>query len=149
MEINPEQILRSGKHAGKTIGWIMRFDRKYFEWVRENTPGMLKEHKDYKQKPSPYANGYGPNSGASPFRDNELAPDRPQTYKKTYGGYGGSSYKSNEEKIRENFERWSDPSSWNRTFEEPPDTGMSRYDLRSSLSWGKPAGDLGNVEEED
>ena len=144
MEINPEQILRSGKHAGKTIGWIMRFDRKYFEWVRENTPGMLKEHKDYKQKPSPYASGYKP---SSPFRDNELAPDRPQTYK-SYGGYGGG-YKSNEEKIRANFERWSTLESiQGRHFEDPPE-GASRYQLDNPASWGKPMGEIEEGDSED
>lgn len=43
-------ILRTGKHAGKTIGWVEENDRGYLLWVKENRPEMLKA---VKPKPAP------------------------------------------------------------------------------------------------
>ena len=139
--------MRSGKHQGKSLDWVRRFDARYFEWIKLNRPEMLVPHKKPGTgygKPSPYASGYKP---SSPFRDNELAPDRPQTYK-SYGGYGGG-YKSNEEKIRANFERWSTLESiQGRHFEDPPE-GPSRYQLDNPASWGKPMGEAEEGDSED
>lgn len=41
---------RSGKYAGKTVGTVYNQDRRYFNWVVENRPEMLKSHKG---KPAP------------------------------------------------------------------------------------------------
>lgn len=35
-------VLRSGKHAGKTIGWLKQNNSSYLAWVKENQPNMLK-----------------------------------------------------------------------------------------------------------
>jgi hypothetical protein len=35
-------ILRSGKYAGKTIGWLKQNNSNYLTWVKENQPNMLK-----------------------------------------------------------------------------------------------------------
>ena len=42
--MNINQILRSGKYAGYTIGEIYAKDRRYINWVLENRPEMLKSH---------------------------------------------------------------------------------------------------------
>jgi hypothetical protein len=135
MEINPEQILRSGKHAGKQISWIMRFDRRYFDWVKENAPGMLKEHKDYQKKPSGWAPGY--EKTKSPFRDSELSESYHTSPKKSYG----SSWSRPQVPQRE----WTLEEIQARTFPEVPE-GPSRYSLSNPASWGAPAGE---TEEED
>ena len=38
-------IMRSGKYAGKTINYVYQKDRRYFNWVAENRPEMLKSHR--------------------------------------------------------------------------------------------------------
>lgn len=45
--------LRTGKYAGKTIGWVEENDRGYLLWVKENRPEMLKEIKKQTPKPQP------------------------------------------------------------------------------------------------
>jgi hypothetical protein len=35
-------ILKSGKYAGKTIGWLKKNNPNYLIWVKENQPNMLK-----------------------------------------------------------------------------------------------------------
>jgi hypothetical protein len=42
--------LRSGKYAGQTVGYVYKKDKRYFNWVVENRPEMLKSHK---AKPTP------------------------------------------------------------------------------------------------
>jgi hypothetical protein len=42
--------LRSGKHVGQTIGWLMENDSPYFTWIKENRPEMLKGSEE-KQAP--------------------------------------------------------------------------------------------------
>lgn len=34
--------IRTGKYSGKTIGWLKDNDYRYFVWVQENRPEMLK-----------------------------------------------------------------------------------------------------------
>ena len=43
--MNDDFILRSGKYANKTIGWLKRNNPQYLEWVTLNQPKMLKEIK--------------------------------------------------------------------------------------------------------
>lgn len=38
-------ILRTGKHAGKTIEWLRDNEPMYLVWIEENRPEMLKEVK--------------------------------------------------------------------------------------------------------
>ena len=45
MGIDKNHKLRSGKYAGKTVNYIYTVDRRYFNWVVENRPEMLKSHK--------------------------------------------------------------------------------------------------------
>jgi hypothetical protein len=42
--MNINQVFRSGKYAGYTIGEIYAKDRRYINWVLENRPEMLKSH---------------------------------------------------------------------------------------------------------
>jgi hypothetical protein len=35
-------VLRTGKYSGKTIGWLKDNDYRYFIWIQENRPEMLK-----------------------------------------------------------------------------------------------------------
>lgn len=122
MDINPEQILRSGKHSGKTVGWIMRFDRRYFDWVKENAPGMLKEHNDHNKKPSGWAPGYDPKhkSAKPPEEDYMNWQRRPQT-----------SVPQRE---------WTLEQIHARTFPEIPE-GASRYSLLNAPAWGSATGE--------
>lgn len=48
--MNNEFVLRSGKHAGKTIGWLLNNQPSYLAWVQENRPEMLKGS-DKKEEP--------------------------------------------------------------------------------------------------
>jgi len=41
---------RTGKFAGKTYGWVCDNHPWYIEWVIENRPEMLREHKKQKKK---------------------------------------------------------------------------------------------------
>jgi len=43
MDMN--HVFRTGKYAGKTIQYVYDNDRRYFNWVLENRPEMLKSHK--------------------------------------------------------------------------------------------------------
>mgnify|MGYP000114139611 CR=1 FL=1 len=43
--MNLNHVFRSGKYAGKTVDYVYKVDRKYFNWVLENRPEMLKSHK--------------------------------------------------------------------------------------------------------
>lgn len=43
MDMN--HVFRSGKYAGKTVNYVYSKDRRYFNWVLENRPEMLKSHK--------------------------------------------------------------------------------------------------------
>ena len=46
--------LRSGKYAGQTLNYVYKKDRRYFNWMVENRPEMLKSHgtKPKVQKPT-------------------------------------------------------------------------------------------------
>ena len=46
--------LRSGKYAGQTLSYVYKKDRRYFNWMVENRPEMLKSHvsKPKVQKPT-------------------------------------------------------------------------------------------------
>ena len=48
MDMN--HVFRTGKYAGKTVRHVYSNDRRYFNWVVENRPEMLKSHKG---KPQP------------------------------------------------------------------------------------------------
>lgn len=37
-------IMRTGKYAGYTIGEMVFKDPRYYRWVKENRPEMLKSH---------------------------------------------------------------------------------------------------------
>lgn len=43
--MNLNHVFRSGKYAGKTVDYVYKVDRRYFNWVLENRPEMLKSHK--------------------------------------------------------------------------------------------------------
>lgn len=43
MDLN--HVFRTGKYAGKTVGYVYSRDNRYFNWVAENRPEMLKSHK--------------------------------------------------------------------------------------------------------
>jgi hypothetical protein len=45
--------LRSGKYAGQTLSYVYKKDRRYFNWMVENRPEMLRRHgsKPKVQKP--------------------------------------------------------------------------------------------------
>lgn len=43
-------VLRSGKHAGKTVGLVRKIDKGYLEWIEINQPKMLEDSKS-KQRP--------------------------------------------------------------------------------------------------
>lgn len=43
MDMN--HVFRTGKYAGKTVNYVYSVDRRYFNWVLENRPEMLKSHK--------------------------------------------------------------------------------------------------------
>jgi len=45
-------IMRSGKYAGYTIGEMAFKDPRYFRWVKENRPEMLKSHAKKKAQPT-------------------------------------------------------------------------------------------------
>jgi len=36
--------LRSGKYKGQTLNYVYKKDRRYFNWMLENRPEMLKSH---------------------------------------------------------------------------------------------------------
>jgi hypothetical protein len=116
---------RSGKYQGQTIRSVLLKDRNYVMWVAREREEMLKPHRpDPKYK--------------SPFRDSELSESYHTSPKKSYG----NSWSRPQVPQRE----WTLEEIQARTFPEVPDTGMSRYDLRSPSSWGAPAGE---TEEED
>lgn len=56
--IDSNHRLRSGKYTGQTVGYIYKKDKRYFNWVVENRPEMLKSHgKEKKSIPKPtYSN---------------------------------------------------------------------------------------------
>lgn len=56
-------VMRTGKHAGKTVEWLRDNEPMYLLWVEENQPNMLKEFKP-KVKQSP------------PVDKNKVLPDR-------------------------------------------------------------------------
>ena len=124
---------RTGKYQGQTVRSVLLRDRNYVMWCAREREEMLKPHKA------------GPKY-KSPFRDEEYTSPKPQYGPQTYKSYGGG-YKSNEEKIRENFERWSTLEAiQGRHFEDPPE-GPSRYQLDNPASWGKPIGEIEEGEE--
>lgn len=43
MDLN--HVFRTGKYAGKTVNYVYSVDRRYFNWVLENRPEMLRSHK--------------------------------------------------------------------------------------------------------
>ena len=53
MAVDLNHVFRSGKYAGKTVNYVYSVDRRYFNWVAENRPEMLKSHKG---KPKPVSN---------------------------------------------------------------------------------------------
>lgn len=38
-------VFRTGKYTGKTVNYVYLNDRRYFNWILENRPEMLKSHK--------------------------------------------------------------------------------------------------------
>lgn len=52
--MNPNFVLRTGKHAGKTISWVQDNDAGYLAWMRRDRPEMLKGSED-KPKVEPKA----------------------------------------------------------------------------------------------
>ena len=42
MDLNHK--FRTGKYAGRTVGTVYKLDRRYFNWILENRPEMLKSH---------------------------------------------------------------------------------------------------------
>lgn len=38
-------VFRTGKYAGKTVNYVYLNDNRYFNWILENRPEMLKSHK--------------------------------------------------------------------------------------------------------
>jgi len=44
--MNDKFVLRYGKYAGKTIGWLKENQSGYLSWVKENQPNMLKGSED-------------------------------------------------------------------------------------------------------
>lgn len=49
-------VLRSGKHAGKTVGWLQDNEPSYLVWIEENRPEMLREKSAAKPKAAPKPN---------------------------------------------------------------------------------------------
>lgn len=47
MDMN--HVFRTGKYAGRTIQYVYSNDRRYFNWVVENRPEMLRSHKSKTQ----------------------------------------------------------------------------------------------------
>jgi hypothetical protein len=43
--MDKNHVFRTGKYAGKTVSYVYSIDRRYFNWVLENRPEMLKSHK--------------------------------------------------------------------------------------------------------
>ena len=54
--IDLTHTFRSGNYAGKTIGTVYNRDRRYFNWVVENRPEMLKSHKSKPEQKRPSVN---------------------------------------------------------------------------------------------
>ena len=48
--MNDDFVLRSGKYAGKSIGWLKTNNQNYLNWAMENQPNMLKELKKIEPK---------------------------------------------------------------------------------------------------
>ena len=48
--MNDDFVLRSGKYAGKSIGWLKSNNQNYLNWAMENQPNMLKELKKIEPK---------------------------------------------------------------------------------------------------
>lgn len=42
MDLN--HVFRTGKYSGRTVQYVYSNDRRYFNWVLENRPEMLKSH---------------------------------------------------------------------------------------------------------
>jgi hypothetical protein len=42
MDLNHK--FRTGKYSGRTVGEVYKLDRRYFNWILENRPEMLKSH---------------------------------------------------------------------------------------------------------
>jgi hypothetical protein len=55
--MDKNQVFRTGKYSGKTINYVYQNDRRYFNWVLENRPEMLKSHKK-KAKPESHNKPY-------------------------------------------------------------------------------------------
>lgn len=54
MDLN--HTFRSGKYAGRTVGHVYKTDKRYFNWILENRPEMLKSHKGTPQQARPSFN---------------------------------------------------------------------------------------------
>jgi len=39
-----KHVFRTGKYSGRTVQYVYSNDRRYFNWVLENRPEMLKSH---------------------------------------------------------------------------------------------------------
>lgn len=50
MDLNHK--FRSGKHAGKTVGEVMKLEPSYITWVKENQPAMLRPGMNQKYQPT-------------------------------------------------------------------------------------------------
>tara|TARA_B110001469_G_scaffold5622_1_gene5869 strand:- start:205 stop:465 length:261 start_codon:yes stop_codon:yes gene_type:complete len=43
--MDKNHVFRTGKYAGKTVNYVYQNDKRYFSWILENRPEMLKSHK--------------------------------------------------------------------------------------------------------
>jgi hypothetical protein len=50
--MNLKFVIRTGKHAGKTLEWLEENDARYLIWIRENRPEMLKGSDKPTSKPT-------------------------------------------------------------------------------------------------
>lgn len=44
--MNKDFVIRTGKYAGETIGWLENNNPGYLAWIKINQPNMLKEIKE-------------------------------------------------------------------------------------------------------
>ena len=49
--MSPDTKAKFGKHKGKTVAWIQKFDWRYFEWAKANAPGMFQDSPSSRSKP--------------------------------------------------------------------------------------------------
>lgn len=83
MDLNHK--FRTGKYAGKTVSYVYSKDKRYFNWVLENRPEMLKSHK---KKPEQVLNKpYKKPVYVDPpdLSDEEMGKIKPATVQEAFG----------------------------------------------------------------